>query len=162
MKTLPLVLFTLLLGTVAPAQVGLALGPSGQPALAAIRPTLQNTVPAAVVQAAGNPMLRVHSAVITPAVQVGSPMFLLLGFPTTAPLPLGAPLLFPGFGLPGFLAMPEVVVIANAGLAGTMGNPAYPLPLPPGLGPLGLAVSAQILVLAPPGLGLTGATGIVI
>lgn len=88
-------------------------------------------------------------------------MFLLLGFPT-APTPIGGPPLFPGYRLPAILAMPNVVAAVATGGAGTFGNPLYPLPLPPGLGPRGLALSAQIVVFVPGGLGLTGATGIVI
>jgi len=160
MKLLPTV-SSLLLAAASAAQVGMALAPSGQPALAAIRPTLRNTVPLAVVEVAGNAAFQVHAAVVTPLVPVGSPMFLLIGFPT-GPSTLGAPLLFPGYGLPGILAMPNVVVGVYAGVAGTLGNPAFPLPLPPGLGALGLALSTQIAVFVPGGLGLTGATGIVI
>ena len=104
------------LSAIATAQGAVALAPSGQPALAGIRPTLRNT----------------------------------------------APLLFPGYGLPGLLAMPNVVVAVHTGVAGTLGNPAYSPPLPPGLGPRGLALSTQFAVFVPGGLGLTGATGIVI
>lgn len=162
MKTLPVVLISLLLGATGQAQAGLALAPSGQPALAAIRPTLGNTIPLAVVEVAGNPAFQIHAAVVTPAVPAGSPMFLLFGPPLPPPIPLGAPLLFPGYGLPGLLAMPNVTVAAYVGLAGTLGNPPYSLPVPPGLGALGLCLSAQIAVFVPGGIGLTGATGIVL
>jgi hypothetical protein len=155
------VLPSLLLTALAIAQNAAPLAPSGQPALAAIRPTLRNTLPLPVVEVAGNAAFAVHAAVVTPLVPAGSPMFLLLGFPT-APSTLGAPLLFPGYGLPGILAMPNVVAGVYVGVAGTLGNPPFPLPLPPGLGPLGIALSTQIAVFVPGGLGLTGATGIVI
>ena len=160
MNLLP-ALIPLLLCSLVTAQGAMALAPSGQPALATIRPTLRNTVPLAVVEVAGNPGFQVHSAVVTPIVPAGSPMFLLIGFPVPPPVPIGAPL-FPGYGLPGLLAMPNVVVAVYTGVAGTLGNPAYSLPLPPGLGPLGLALSTQIAVFVPGGIGLTGATGIVI
>ena len=162
MNLLPFIASTLLVVAAGTAQGALALAPSGQPVLAAIRPTMRNTVPLAVVEVAGNPAFQVHCAVVTPAVPAGSPMFLLIGFPVPPPVPMGAPLLFPGYGLPGWLAMPHVVVGVYVGVAGTLGNPAYPLPLPPGLGPLGLALSTQIAVFVPGGIGLTGATGIVI
>ncbi len=153
---------SLLFATVATAQVGFAVAPSGQPALAAIRPTLQNTVPLAVAEVAGNPAFRIHAAVVTPAVPVGSPMFLLIGTPIAAPIPLGPPLLFPGYGLPGFLAMSDILVLASVTVAGTQGTPPYNVPIPPGLGALGHCLTAQIIVFVPGGIGLTGATGIVL
>ncbi|MFY9342037.1 MAG: hypothetical protein WAT39_06090 [Planctomycetota bacterium] len=144
------------------AQVGIAVAPSGQPALAAIRPTLQNTLPLAVAEVAGNPGFQLRAAVVTPAVPVGSPMFLVIGTPAAAPIALGAPLLFPGYGLPGFLAMNSILVIAPMTVAGTLGTPPYSLPIPPGLGALGHCLTAQIAVVVPGGFGLTGATGIVL
>ena len=144
------------------AQVGVALAPAGQPALAAIRPTLQNAVPLAVVEGAGNPAFQIRAAVVTPAVPVGSPMFLLIGTPSAASLPLAAPLLNPAYGLPGWLAMSDLLVVAPMTVAGTFGTPPYNLPIPAGLGALGLTLSTQIAVATPGGFGLTGATGIVI
>jgi hypothetical protein len=151
-----------LLGAIATAQVGVAIAPAGQPVLAAIRPTLQNTVPPAVVQVAGNPGLRVHCAVVTPAVPVGSPMFLLVGTPVAAPIAIGGPPLFPGYGLPGFLAMSDILLLAPVTVAGTFGTPPYPLPIPAGLGALGHCLTTQIAVFVPGGIGLTGATGVVL
>src|SRR5688572_28835485 len=107
MNTFRTLIACALLSAAATAQVGFAVAPAGQPALAAIRPTLQNTIGLAAVEAAGNPNFRIHSAVVTPAVPVGQPIFLLLGTPNAAPIALGAPLLFPGHGLPGFLAMSD-------------------------------------------------------
>ena len=161
MKTIPVALFTLLLATATTAQAGVALAPSGQPVLAAIRPHPLFMVPLAVVEVAGNPAFQIHSEIITPAVPPGSLMLLLLGTPNPPPIPVGPPL-FPGYGLPGWLAMDNILAIAFAGVAGTAGNPPYLLPIPPGLGPLGLCLSAQNVVFVPGGLGLTGATGIII
>jgi hypothetical protein len=154
--------FALLAAAPTVAQTGLPLAPAGQPALAAIRPTLQNTVPAAVVQVAGNVNLRVHAAVVTPAVPIGTPIFLLIGTPIAAPFAVGAPLLSPAYGLPGFLAMADLLVIQPMTVAGTFGTPPYSLPIPPGLGALGLTLSTQIAVATAAGFGLTGATGIVL
>ena len=160
---LPTLLFVATAATAtATAQVGLALAPSGQPALAAIRPTLQNALPQAVVEVGGNPALQLRAAVVTPAVPVGAPIFLLIGTPVAAPIPLGAPLLNPAWGLPGHLAMSEILVLAPMTVAGTMGTPAYNLPIPAGLGALGLTLSTQIAIWTAAGWGLTGATGIVI
>jgi hypothetical protein len=154
-------LCSFLLAAAAPAQLGVAIA-SGQPVLAAIRPTLQNTLPLAIVEAAGNPQFRIHAAVVTPAVPVGAPIFLLIGWPVAAPIPLDAPLLSPAFGLPGTLAMSEIVVMAPMTVAGTYGTPPYALPIPPGLGPIGHCLTTQIAVWTAAGWGLTGATGIVI
>lgn len=162
MNHVPSLLSTLLLTTLASAQVGFAVAPAGQPALAGIRPTLQNTVPLAVVEGAGNPNFRIHAAVVHPAVPVGSPMFLLLGTPAPAPIALGAPLLSPAYGLPGFLPMSQILVSAPVTVAGTLGTPPYSLPIPPGLGALGHVLTAQIAVFTAAGIGLTGATGIVL
>ncbi len=162
MNTLRLLSACALLAATATAQVGFAVAPAGQPALAAIRPTLQNTVPLAIVEGAGNPNFRIHAAVVTPAVPVGQPIFLLIGAPTAAPIALGAPLLFPGHGLPGFLAMSEIFVIAPVTVAGTFGTPPYALPIPAGLGALGHCLTAQTLVLMPGAFSLTVATAIVI
>ncbi len=150
-----------LLAAAAPAQVGIPIA-AGQPLLAAIRPTLQNTVPLAMAQVGGNPAFRIHAAVVTPAVPVGAPIYLMIGLPVAAPIPLGAPLLSPAFGLPGTLAMPEILVMASMTVAGTNGTPPYALPIPPGLGPLGHCLTTQIAVWTAAGWGLTGATGIVI
>jgi hypothetical protein len=144
------------------AQAGFAVLPAGQPALAAIRPTLQNALPLAVVEVGGNPSVRVHAAVVTPAVPVGSPLFLLIGTPNAAPIAVPPPLLFAGYGLPGFLAMSEILIAPSVTVAGTFGTPPFPLPIPPGLGALGHCLTAQIAVFVPGGIGLTGATGIVL
>ncbi|HEX5053140.1 MAG TPA: hypothetical protein VFZ65_15300 [Planctomycetota bacterium] len=160
MNAIRTLLTSLLLGTAATAQLGLAVAPSGQPALAAIRPTLENTIPLPVVEVAGNPNFQIHAAVVTPAVPVGSPMFLLLGPPAAAPIAVPPPLLFPGYGLPGFLGMSEISLIVPMTVAGTFGTPSYHLPIPPGLGALGHCLTAQIAVFVPGGIGLTGATGI--
>jgi hypothetical protein len=161
MKPLPFVL-SLLLGAIATAQDAMFLAPSGQPVLAAIRPTLRNTVPLAVVEVVGNPAFQIHSAVVHPGVPAGSPMFLLIGFPVPPPVPFPPALLNPIYGLPGLLAMPNVAAAAYVGVAGTLGNPAYSLPLPPGLGPMGLTLSVQNAVFTPGGIALAGATGIII
>jgi hypothetical protein len=153
---------TFLLQGLACAQVGFAVAPAGQPALAAIRPTLQNTVPLAVVEVGGNPNFRIHAAVVTPAVPVGSPMFLLIGTPNAAPIAVPPALLFGGYGLPGFLAMSEILVAPSVTVAGTFGTPPFAVPIPPGLGALGHCLTAQIAVVVPGGVGLTGATGIVL
>ena len=155
-------LSALLFATAAASQNGVALAPSGQPALAAIRPTFQNALPLAVAEVAGNPAFQVRAMVVTPAVPVGTPIFLLIGPPIAAPFPLGAPLLNPVWGLPGFLAMSDVLVAAPMTVAGTQGTPPFNLPIPPGLGALGLTLSMQIAVLSPAGFGLTGATGLVL
>ena len=133
--------------------------PAGQPALAAIRPTLSNTVPAAIVQVAGNPALVVESVVMTPIVPAGQPMFTLIGTPTAAPIAIGGPPLFAGYGLPGFLAM-DTILAVSPGVTGTFGSPPMTLPIPPGLGPIGVALTAQIAAFTPGGIGLTGAVGI--
>lgn len=158
---LPALLFVATAAT-ATAQVGVAIAPSGQPALAAIRPTLQNAQPLAVVEVGGNPAFQLRAAVVTPAVPVGAPIFLLIGTPVAAPIPLGAPLLNPAWGSPGHLAMSEILVLAPMTVAGTMGTPPYNLPIPAGLGALGLTLSTQIAVWTAAGWGLTGATGIVL
>jgi hypothetical protein len=152
----------LLFATAAAAQVGLALAPSGQPALAAIRPSFQNALPLGVVEVGGNPAFQIRAAVVTPAVPIGTPIFLLIGTPIAAPIPLGAPLLNPAWGLPGMLAMHDILVLAPMTVAGTFGTPPYSLPIPPGLGALGLTLSTQIALFTAAGWGLTGATGIVI
>lgn len=162
MRSLPTILMSLILGAAGAAQGCIALAPSGQPVLAAIRPQCRNNVPAAVVQVAGNPAFALFCSVIAAGVPAGSPMFLVLGFPLPPPVPIGAPPLNPAYGLPGLLAMPSVVVTRFAGVAGTQGNPLLALPIPPGLGPLGLVLSAQMVVFTAGGAGLTGATGIVI
>ena len=158
MNLLPVVA-SLLLCAVASSQNGPPLFPAGQPALAAIRPELQNTLPPPIVQVFGNPALIVHSAVLTPIVPAGSPMFTLIGVPIAAALPLGAPPLFAGYGLPGHLQMSNILVV-SPGVAGTFGSPPYTLSIPPGLGPIGRVLSAQIAVFVPGGIGLTGAIGI--
>ncbi len=162
MNTFHTLLSTFALTAAAVSQVGIVVGPAGQPALAVIRPTLQNTLPLAIAQVAGNPNFRIHAAVVTPTVPVGSPMFLLIGTPSAAPIALGAPLLSPAFGLPGFLAMSNILVAAPVTVAGTFGTPPYSLPIPPGLGALGHCLTTQIAVFVPGGIGLTGATGIVL
>jgi len=153
-------LATLFATTVAIAQVGGAIAGAGQPVLAAIRPTLQNALPLPIVQVVGNPNFRIHAAVVHPQVPVGSPIFLLLGLPSAAPIPLPAGLLSPLYGAPGTLAMSEILAVVPATVAGTMGTPPVSLPIPQGLGPLGHFLTAQILVVAPGGFALTGATGI--
>ncbi len=153
----------LCLGATAAAQGCVALAPSGQPALAGIAPICRSTVGLAVVEVFGNPAFALHCPVVTPAVPAGLPTFLLIGVPVPPPIPLGPPLLDPAFGLPGMLAMNRILLMVPAGVSGTYGVPPVPLPIPAGLGPLGLALSAQIAVLTPAGtFGLTGATGIVI
>jgi len=158
MKLLP-ILASFVLAAAGTAQLDPALLPSGQPALAAIRPELVNALPQPIVQVFGNPNLLVHSAVVTPIVPAGSPMVTLIGVPTAAPLPIAGPPLFGGYGLPGFLAMSQVLVL-SPGVAGTFGSPPFSLPIPAGLGPMGIALSTQIAVFTPGGIGLTGATGI--
>lgn len=151
-----------LLNAAALAQGGFAVAPAGQPALAGIRPTLQNTLPLAIAEVAGNPNFRIHCAVVTPAVPVGSPMFLLLGPPAAAAFPVPPALLSPAYGMPGWLPMAEISLIVPMTVAGTYGTPPYSLPIPAGVGPLGHFLTAQIAVLVPGGFGLTGATGIVL
>jgi hypothetical protein len=162
MNKLHLVVSSLIFTAASVAQSGFAVLPAGQPALAGMRPTLQNAVPLPVVEVAGNPAFAIHAAVVTPAVPVGAPMFLLLGPPNAAPIAIGAALLAPAYGLPGFLAMSDISLMASVTVAGTFGTPPLPLPIPPGLGALGHVLTAQIAVLVPGGVGLTGATGIVL
>jgi hypothetical protein len=160
LRTILAPLAVLFATAVATAQVGGAILGAGQPVLAAIRPTLQNVLPLPVVQAAGNPNFRIHAAVVHPQVPVGSPIFLLLGTPSAAPIPLPAGVLSPLYGAPGTLAMTEILAVVPVTVAGTMGTPTYHLPIPPGLGALGHFLTAQILVATPGGWALTGATGI--
>lgn len=148
--------------TAALAQGGFAVAPAGQPALSAIRPSLQNTLPLAIVEVGGNPNFQIHAAVVTPSVPVGSPMFLLLGPPSAAAITVPDPLLAPAYGFPGILRMSEVSLLVPMTVAGTFGTPPYSLPIPPGLGALGHCLTTQIAVLVPGGIGLTGATGIVL
>jgi hypothetical protein len=152
---------SLVLSANAAAQGCVALAPSGQPALAAIRPTCRNTVPAAVVQVAGNPAFQLHCAATAPS-PAGFPIVMLIGQPVPPPLPLGVPPLHPAFGAPGWLTMHSILLVLPCGVSGTLGNPPTPLPIPGGLGPLGLALSAQMVVVLPGGLALSAATGIVI
>jgi len=162
MRFLPPVLLSLCIAAPAAAQNCPPLGPSGQPALAGIAPVGLFTVPLAVVEVAGNANFQIRSAVVTPIVPAGRPMFLVLGFPA-APIAVGAPPLDPAYGLPGLLPMSAFWSIDYVGVTGTLGNPPHALPIPPGLGPLGLVLMGQIAVLGPAGsFGLTGAMGIVI
>jgi hypothetical protein len=159
MKVLPFVFLPLLLAGAAPAQGDIPLLPSGCGCLAGTRPTTRNALAA---WCAGNPNFQIHSAIVTPCVPPGLPMFLALGFPVPPPVPLPVPPANPAYGLPCLLAMPVVVVAAYTGVTGTLGNPAYPLPIPPGFCGIGLALSAQTAVFGPGGIGLSPATGIVL
>jgi hypothetical protein len=58
--------------------------------------------------------------------------------------------------------MPSVLLGIPAGVTGTITNPPFPLPIPPGLAGFGHVLTAQMVVLAPAGIGLSGASGIII
>jgi hypothetical protein len=163
MRLLSSVLFLATLIPPAPAQACGGLVPSGQPVLAAIRPACRNLVAPAVLWAAGNPAFQFHAPLVHAAVPLGRPMFLLIGTPVPPPIPIGPPILDPALGLPGLLAMNRILFVLPASVSGTLGVPPVPFPLPATGGPLGLVLSAQILVSMPGGtFGLSGATGITV
>jgi hypothetical protein len=159
MRVLPLVLMSLFLDGTGAAQGCVALAPSGCVCLRApsTRPTCRNAIAAIC---GGNPNFQIHSAIVTPCVPAGLPMFLVLGFPVPPPVPIPAPPADPVYGLPCLLAMPSVAAAAYTGVTGTFGNPAFPLPIPPGLCGIGLALSAQTAFFGAGGIGITDATGI--
>ena len=135
--------------------------PSGQPALMPFTPVCLGALPPPVVWAAGNPGFAVASFA-PPPVPIGSPTVLVFGLSVAAPLPLFT--FFPGFGLPGLLAVGPPLVTVPAGVSSPFPGPAIPLPLPATGGPVG-TIGVHTIALMPAGVGgiaLTGATYITI
>ena len=143
----------LFLSSLLGAQTCVPFLPSGQP-LYAGSPTCVGIVAAPVLCAVGNAGFALVGPVAPPPVPPGALRFMLIGSPIAAPLPIPVPPLFPGYGVPGFLAIAPATIFAA--FNGPAGVPvAYPLPVPPGLCGLGIELVAQALVLVPaPGLEL--------
>ena len=91
---------------------------------------------------------------------VGSPTALLFGLTTPGPLPLLT--LFPGFGLPGLLAVAPPFVTVPAGPSGPFPGPPVPLPLPATGGPVGTVGVHTLALLPVGGIAMTAATYITI
>jgi hypothetical protein len=149
----------LALAAAAPAQDCVWVA-SGCGCLLATRPACVNTVPAGLI-GGGNPNFALRAEIFNACVPVGLPLFLVLGLPGPA-VTIPPPVLDPAYGLPCTLGMPAIAGAAYGGVTHAVNNPAIPVPVPPGLAGLGHAITAQMVIFGPGGIGLSDSSGVLL